>query len=115
MSDYTDNPIRFRHVDGIRFELTQQITWRIGHIDGPRYVVPAGFVFDVSIPTWLRWLFNPATRQYFKAAALHDHMLISGWDRIVAGATFHQALAADGVSRWRRLAMWLAVSLWKYR
>ena len=32
-----------------------------------------------------------------------------------AGAEFHEALKADKVALWRRLSMWLAVSLFKYR
>ncbi|WP_263618114.1 DUF1353 domain-containing protein [Pseudooceanicola nanhaiensis] len=62
----------------------------------------------------MRWLFDPAAPEYLKAAALHDWLLSEGWDRMTAGAVFHNALAADGVSVWRRLVMWLAVSLYRY-
>jgi hypothetical protein len=68
----------------------------------------------VSVPRWLWWLFDPHERAYLKAAALHDHMLVAGWDRISAASQFHNALKADKVRLWRRLAMFLAVSLYRY-
>jgi hypothetical protein len=73
MSAYTDNRMAFRHVRGIMYELLEPVVWRIGHINGPEHIVPAGFIFDVSIPRFLRWLYHPTAREYFKAAALHDH------------------------------------------
>lgn len=115
MSRYTQEPLHFaQQVDG-RYRLTAPLVWHIGHIGGPEYVVGAGFVFDVSIPWFARWAFNPHAREYFKAAALHDSMLLEGFDRVTAGAAFHEGLRAEGVTMWRRFVMWLAVSLWKYK
>lgn len=113
MSAWTDHdgPV---HVGGIVYRLTRPLVWKIGHIDGPIYTVPAGFAFDLSMPSWLRWLFDPHRRDFHKAAALHDHMLAAGWSRITAAAEFHNALKADGVSAWRRLAMLIAVIIWKF-
>jgi hypothetical protein len=42
-------------------------------------------------------------------------MLSNGWSRIESAAVFHEALKADGVGRTKRLAMFLAVALWRYR
>ena len=114
MSAYTrhDDVI---HVDGYRYALTSPLEWRMGTIDGPKHQVPAGFVFDVSVPWFLHWIFNPHADRYFKAAALHDHMLSVGWDRLTAAAQFHLALTADGVPVWRRLPMFLATALFRYR
>ncbi len=116
MSAYTDHagPIEVTQLEGIRFRLERELIWRIGHIDGPVYRVPEGFTFDVSVPRFLRWLFSPHDRRMLKAAALHDHMLESGWSRITAAAEFHNALKADGVGAARRLAMLMAVLLWKF-
>ncbi|KQI68653.1 hypothetical protein AN189_10185, partial [Loktanella sp. 3ANDIMAR09] len=58
---------------------------------------------------------SPHDPRFHKAAALHDHLLRQGWDRLTAGAVFHDALLADGVPRWRRFAMWFAVSAFKFR
>jgi len=92
------------------------LRWDLGKEgSGLTYTVPAGFRFDVSVPRILQWAFNPNDRRFLKAAALHDHMLESGWSRIESAAVFHEALKADGVQRWRRLAMFLAVALWRYR
>lgn len=116
MSAYTDHagPVDVTRLDGIKYRLERDLTWRIGHIDGPSYTVPAGFTFDVSVPRLLRWLLNPHDRRLLKAAALHDHMLEAGWSRITAGAEFHNALKADEVTAWRRLAALLAVLVWKF-
>lgn len=101
--------------DGERYRLAYDVHWDIGKPgSGLTYTVPRGFVFDVSIPSFARWQFNPRDRRFLKAAALHDHMLLAGWNRVEAGGAFHEALKADGVPRWRRLVMFLAVVLWRY-
>jgi len=114
MSLYTTESLQIEWVTGIKYRIIEPLVWHIGHEDGPPYVVPSGFIFDVTIPWGLRWLFQPTYKKYLKAACLHDHMLVSGWDRMTAGSQFHQALKADNVTAWRRIIMWLAVSLWKY-
>lgn len=120
MSAYTQHtgpkpdPFDPEALDGIRFRLARDLVWHIGHETGPAYPVPAGFEFDVSIPRWLWWLFDPREQAFLKGAALHDHMLIHGWSRLTAAAEFHNALKADGVRLWRRLAMFLATALWRY-
>ncbi len=116
MSDYTEHTVAPIHVGGIVYRTRSPIIWAVGFKESNwRVIVPASFEFDVSVPFWLRCLFNPHEPRYFKAAALHDWLLKKGWDRMVTGAVFHDALRADGVSKWRALAMWLAVSLWRYR
>jgi hypothetical protein len=116
MSAYTEHagPVEISYLSGIRYRLATDLIWRIGHEQGPAYLVPAGFIFDVSVPGLLRWLFDPHRKDFHKAAALHDHMLQSGWSRITAAAEFHNALKADGVGAARRLAMLMAVLLWKF-
>ena len=101
---------------GILYRSTKPLIWRVGSLaTGAAYAVPVGMVFDVSIPRGLRWLFGPHDPRYLKAAALHDYFLALGWDRLTAGAQFHQALKADGVSKWRRAVMTLAVMFFKYQ
>lgn len=103
------------HSDG-RLVTLSPVEWWVGRDDsGTLITVPAGFVFDVSIPLGLTWLFDPFDRRYFRASCLHDWLLIDGWNRITAGAVFHEALTAEDISLFRRLCMWLAVSLFKYR
>ena len=81
---------------------------------GFTYVVPKGFLFEVSVPKGLRWVLSPHNPKYLKAAAIHDHMLESGWDRPTAGGVFQAALKVSGVGSARRLAMFFAVTLWKW-
>ena len=114
MSKYTENEIRYSYITGIKYRLNEEIVWEIGKKGGPSYTVPVGFEFDVSIPKVFRWIIDPNRVEFFKAAALHDHMLTNGWDRLTAGACFHEALRAEDVSLPTRLVMWLAVSLWQY-
>ena len=116
MSTYTKAIDWCVPVGGILYKSIKPLTWEIGTLgSGLSVTIPEGSVFDVSIPKGLRWLFNPHNQHYLKAAALHDEMLRRGWSRITAGAEFHEALKSDGVTLWRRLSMWLAVSLFKYR
>lgn len=114
MSAYTSH-IGAARAGGIRYILTDDLTWRIGHRDGPLYLVPAGFAFDVSVPLVFRPVFSPHDPAYHKAAAVHDHMLGAGWSRLTAAAEFYNALRADGVSAWRRWVMFLAVVAWTMR
>jgi len=115
MSSYTKPSDWCKPVGGIVYVATKPLSWEVG-VKGSGLVinVPEGALFDVSIPVGLRWLFDPHNPAYLKAAALHDEMLLRGWARTTAGAEFHEALRADKVSAWRRLVMWLAVSLFKF-
>jgi len=78
--------------------------------------VPAGFRYDMaSIPTWLLWLFDPRGRHQ-RAAMYHDcgykHQLCT---RFEADALFRAIMAADGVPKWRLLAMYWAVRMFGER
>jgi Protein of unknown function (DUF1353) len=115
MSTYTNEPIQYHNMHDTIYALDKDIIWRIGCPTGPLYIVPAGFEFDVSIPWWLYWLFSPHEPKYFKAAAIHDHMLEAGWDSLTAGANFHEALKAENVGLFVRIIMWLGVSFWCYQ
>jgi hypothetical protein len=115
MSSYTKPGEWCKPVTGILYTVTKPLSWEVG-VKGSGLVVkvPVGTTFDVSIPVGLRWLFDPHNPAYLKAAALHDELLRRGWSRPTAGAEFHEALRADKVAAWRRLVMWLAVSLFKF-
>ena len=101
---------------GCAFVTVRPVSWCIGRAgSGMRLEVPAGFSFDVSVPRPLAWAFDPRAPEYLRAACVHDWLLADRWHRITAGAVFAEVLAADGVPAWRRLVMWLAVSLYKFR
>lgn len=116
MSAYTDPGDWCHLIYGITYKSVRPLMWEVGR-KGSGYLVtvPKGSVFDVSIPRPFWWLFDPHEPAYLKAAALHDELLRRDWARTTAGAEFHEALKADGVVLWRRLVMWLAVSLFKFR
>ena len=97
------------------FRTTKPLIWHVGSLDGPVVTVPDNFVFDVSVPKIFHCIFNPNEIQYLKAAALHDYMLSElKWNRLTAAGEFHQALLADKVSKWRRIAMFLATAFYKF-
>ena len=102
---------------GSMWTLLAPLAWEIGFKgSGLVWTVPDGFATDLaSIPLPARLVFDRGDSRYAKAAILHDHMLDTGVDRLTAAAEFHSALRADGVPRWRRLVMFLAVALWRYR
>lgn len=115
MSAYTKHRGLFEPAGGIKYRTTEPIDWELWEKgSGDWFTVPAGTVFDVSIPLFLRWAFDPHDRRFLKAAALHDTMLESGIDRLRSAAEFNLALKADGVGMRRRLAMFLAVALWRF-
>jgi hypothetical protein len=96
--------------------VTDPVIWEVGAKgSGLFVVVQRGMLFDISVPSCLRWFLSPHDRRVLKAAALHDYLLGLGWDRVTAAAIFHDALAAAGVGWHRRLLFWLTVSLWKWR
>lgn len=98
------------------FRSTAILAWEIGRKGSELfYIVPIGFVFDVSIPKLFTWLLDPCDPRFMKAACLHDHMLENGWDRTTAAGVFNDALTADGVSRLKRWAMFTAVAWFKWK
>ena len=115
MSAYTDLTAWCRETPAA-FATTRVLQWEVGRKGSGMWIeVPVGFGFDVSVPCGLRWLFNPRHARYLKAACLHDYALSQQWDRVAAAAVFADALKADGVGRWRRLTMTLAVIVWNWR
>ena len=80
------------------------------------FTVPAGFRFQVSIPRFCGWALNPHDARYLKAAALHDYAVHEKqWPRVRAAVPFSEALRAENLGRMHRLAMVLAVIIWKFR
>lgn len=116
MSAYTDHVGLFEPAGGILYRTTAPILWELWRKgSGDFFTVPADTLFEVSVPAPLRWLFSPHDKRFLKGAALHDEMLKAGIDRLRAAAEFNIALRADGVGTAKRLAMFLAVALWKFR
>lgn len=96
-------------VGGIDYETTAPVIWA-------GITVPAQYRFNVSIPRPLWWLLSPHNPRYLRAACLHDYALHKlHWGRVRAAAPFSEALRAEGLGRVHRLAMVLAVIVWKWR
>ena len=78
----------------------------------PLIVVPDGFKTDLaSIPRWVPELLVQRNGRHRKAAIVHDFMCRT-WmldARPLADRIFLEAMAVDGVPRWRRYIMYAAV------
>ncbi|WP_298491525.1 DUF1353 domain-containing protein [uncultured Maritimibacter sp.] len=117
MSLYTDAPADWcEPIGGGDYVTRGALLWEIGRIGSGLWVgVPVGYRFDVSVPRALWWVIDPNDPRFLKAAALHDFALGDRWSRVAAAALFAEALAADGVGRWVRLAATLAVICWRWK
>jgi len=101
--------------EGEKYVTVLPLPWEVGVKGSGLWLrVPPGFVFDLSIPRALRWLFDPHAAKFRKPGALHDYALHLGWDRVSAAAAFADALKASGVGRMERLVLVLAVILWRW-
>jgi len=114
MSVYTD-ALPVVYIGNSYYVTDAALRWDIGRLgSGMTYIVQAGFRFDVSIPWYAQWAFDPNDKRFLKASAIHDHMLLNNWSRVESAAVFHEALKADKVSRFERIAMFLAVAFKDY-
>ena len=101
------------------YVLTDDLVWRIGGPDSPwPLVVPAGFVFQSSVPKWLTWLVSRRHEAWLLAAAVHDRLLADGRDPFFAASEWARAarVMADSDTR-RRLVTptFLAMCWWTTR
>ena len=112
MSVFTEF-IDYVRLTGCRYRLMRPLRWEIGRKgSGLVYTVPAGFVFDVSVPWTMTWLIDPNERSYLLAAAIHDHMLADGWKKNTAAIEFYHGLRAMNVTRPKAVIMAAGVLLW---
>lgn len=98
----------------IDYVVTKSFVHDTGLEGGDKVLINEGFVFNCSIPWFLRWLLNPHNPRYLRASAVHDKLLMLGMNRRRAGAEFEAALREDGVHGFELFAMWLAVSAYKF-
>lgn len=112
MSEFTKLIDWAKPLQGTDYMTVKDLSFDVGRKgSGWTVTVPIGFVFQVSIPKWLRWLLNPHDVRFLKAAAIHDKMLIDKLDRKTSGAVFYDALRAAGVPWLLAHCMWFAVSM----
>lgn len=114
MSNFTDSPEPL-HLHGIKYALRDHLRWEIGRQgSGIWLVVPKGYIFDVSVPWWLRWLINPHQRELLLPAALHDFVSIDGWEWQTCAGFWHHALRAMGMHPAKSFLYFLAVSFFTF-
>jgi hypothetical protein len=114
VSKFTDQENWYKPF-GAGYVTAAVLEWEIGRVGSGFWLrIPCGFPFNVSVPRYLEWAFSPHEPRYHKAAALHDYALANGFNRIAAASLFNDGLMACGVGRLERLAMVLAVILYKW-
>lgn len=103
----------FRALPDGRYALAQPLRWRIG---GPMVdhavLIPAGFVFDSSVPVWLRWVVSPHDARFLLAALVHDWLLAEGYGRWQAAAEWFDGALAGGAPRGLARAAFCVVAFW---
>ena len=104
---------------GERWELSQPLEWEIGR-EGSEWllVIPPGFTFDSSVPRWLRWLVSPDHEPWLLAAAVHDYLLQSGFDKAFAAGEWYRAAKTKQSSdskAWLVLPAYYGVVVWTVR
>ena len=77
---------------GDRYVLTAPLEWRVGaRTSDWRLVVPAGFVFDISVPRVLTWIVSRHHRPWMIGSAIHDYLLAHGYDPLFAASEWARA------------------------
>ena len=120
MSDFTKFR-RWRRIPLSRDEyaLEASLAWEVGRKgSGLVVIVPKGFVFDISVPWFLRWWMSRSDPQVLPCAALHDWLLFEGYDLAFASGEMRRALRAKGVGKMRSYLIWagtLVVTAWNRR
>lgn len=106
----------FEFVGGIEYRLKNPLVWEIGaRGSGWLLFIPAGFVFESSVPRLLRWIVDPHDRRFLAAAAVHDHLLETGYRKAFAAGEWHDAAKAMNAPTWLRIPALFGVVLWTVR
>ncbi len=105
--------------DGDCYRLRSPLAWEIGNKgSGWLLVIPAGFVFESSVPRIASWIVSPHYRPWLLAAAVHDRLLEEGFDKAFAAGEWLRAvraMAAKDRKAWLALPAYYGVVLWTVR
>lgn len=104
----------FSRLDGTaKYHLDAPLLWRIGakHSEW-ELVIPAGTIFDITIPCYARLFLSPHDPKILPAAAVHDELLKRGFDPAFAAAEFRRAARARGCSPFWGWVLFLSTLLW---
>jgi len=98
----------FKYIEETKYILLEDVVWEIGRKGSNLPVtLPAGYIFDISVPKGLTWVQDPHDRKVLLAACLHDWLLDNRFDIAFASAEFRRACIARGVSK---LPAWMLFS-----
>ena len=129
MGEFT-NSLKTEWLDNGKWRVTESFRFYSGEPGSSIFVeVPEGFITDLaSVPRALRWMV-PKVGKDSMASILHDRLYLTGAmsasavvdgvehvsdsaiSRSMADGMYHQAMKALKVGRWRRKALYHAVSV----
>ena len=97
---------------------TRPLHWKIGKKDSAWvFIVPEGKEFESSVPSVLRWVFDPHDPYFLKSAAIHDTLLEEGYRHAFADSQWFEAalsLHADSKRTWFAYSAMRARRFWKW-
>ncbi|HHX9832721.1 TPA: DUF1353 domain-containing protein [Salmonella enterica subsp. enterica] len=74
--------------------------------------VPAGFITDLASVPRIFWTFMPPDGKYAKAAIIHDYLYDNALrTKKEADRIFLDGMTVLGVPKWKRIVLYLAVSI----
>lgn len=107
---------KFSLVEGTKYIIDEDLYWDIGiKNSGWKLLLPKGFQFDMSVPSYLHWALDPHDRKILMAAAVHDKLLIDGHDAAFASSEFRRACIARGVGNDFAWALFLVTFFWTFK
>ena len=103
----------FKYISGIEYQTVQPFDWVIGGKFAPMKVtIPAGFVFQSSVPRWLWWWLSPHHPRFLLAACVHDWLLGIGYDRAAAAGEWFAGARAAKAPMWKAKPAFVGVAYW---
>jgi len=95
------------------YVLDKPLVWDIGMKgSGWSLEVPAGIIFDISVPRCLEWILSPHDKRILLAALVHDVLLRRGHDAAFSSSEFRRAAIARGVNGSFAWMLFFATLIW---
>lgn len=115
MSAFTEFD-QYEPVGGIDYVLIADLAWEIGwNGSGKALIIPAGTVFQSSVPRGARWIVSPHHKPWLLASAVHDEMLKRGYSPARAAGEWYEAVKAfadQDRKRWLVKPALIGVIVW---
>jgi hypothetical protein len=85
--------------------VTRPTRWR-------QWTLEVGFIFNISVPWWLKWLQSRHDPELLRGSAIHDFLLKLGVDPAIAAAHARIIMRVDGASAQKSWRTFFAMLFW---